>query len=406
MEQTLLARQPIYNRQLEVVAYELLFRADERAEDSQVDIEQGIPGDNATEVMLNIFSALKIPRIAGKHLAFINFTRNLLIKNAYRQLPKAQAVIEILENIHFDQRCLNAIKAMVDDGYQIALDDFIYKPELEPLMAIAHFIKIDVVDQSRADMIAAINLIKTKAKQAILIAEKVENQQTFQACLDLGFDYFQGYYFSRPKLISHERLEFAEQLIIFLLKKLQHDTEDPAQLQSFTENYDKLAKQMYLLLNHYVNTKNSKLPPYDIIAKDISYPILWEWVIGASLYVLDTKPYGLMKIALTRARMCEQLAKQENIKNARKHFLIGLLSTLHRFFDQNYIDFVTKLELETVLHDALLYDKGDIGNILYHVKFYEKVIFDDFDPDDTDLKIKHAYLESIAWFNDLYILFR
>lgn len=403
MEHSLLARQPIYNQKLEVIAYELLFRADEITQNSQVDMIHGIPGDNATELMLNSFHHLQIDKIAGNHLAFINFTQNLLLKNAYLQLPKDKVVIEILENIQFDQTTLAAIYDMVEEGYTIALDDFIYKEELIPLLKLATYVKVDVIDMSREDIEAAIAPLKQY--QVLLLAEKIEDEATYQHCIDLGFHYYQGYYFSRPKLVSKQRIEFAERLIRFLLVLLADPTQDASALQHFTESYRKLDKQVQLILKHYGISKPSEVADYNVIVHKIGYKTLLEIVIACALQVTDSKPHGLMKSALIRARMCEVLAIQAQENMPEHYFLLGIVSILHRFFDQNYVDFIKSIALINEHRTALLYNKDQMGDILHNVRAYSHANISEFAPSDPKLDYQDAYLNSVSWFDELLILF-
>ena len=134
----LLARQPIYNNDVEVVAYELLFRSsDENAADFDDE-------DHATsEVILNAFTALPVEELLEGKPAFINFTRKLL--NTPPPIEKNLLVVEILESVHIDRISIAAIKKLKSNGYTIALDDYVYNPKHDELLEMADIIKLDVM---------------------------------------------------------------------------------------------------------------------------------------------------------------------------------------------------------------------------------------------------------------------
>jgi c-di-GMP-related signal transduction protein len=187
-----LARQPIFNRMKQLFGYELLFR------DGFSNAFPQIDGDAATsKVLSNSFFCMGMDRISGGKKAFINFTEELLIRNIPLLFPKENLVIEILENIVPTDEVILACWGMTTAGYQLALDDFIDDPSLEPLIAMAKIIKIDI-RINPGDRAKAI-LDRLSAYPVKFLAEKVETYAEFETYLEMGFDYFQGFFSASPR---------------------------------------------------------------------------------------------------------------------------------------------------------------------------------------------------------------
>lgn len=191
MQNVFVGRQPIYDIESALFGYELLYRSGEKV--NAADFEDG---DWATsQVILNAFVEIGLESLVGQSLAFINFTENFLLEGLCHQLPPGRVVVEILEDVTVNDALLTAVGELAGAGYTIALDDFIYRPELEPLLQFAHIVKVDVRGVDRKDLAA--HTEQLKHFDVKLVAEKVETLDEFEYCKSLGYELFQGYFF-RP----------------------------------------------------------------------------------------------------------------------------------------------------------------------------------------------------------------
>ncbi|MEC4675046.1 MAG: EAL domain-containing protein [Nitrospirota bacterium] len=214
-------RQPIYERSLKVFGYELLFR------NSQVNKASFTDGDAATaQVMLNTFIEIGLDHIVDQHLAFINLTRDFVLGNFCMALPKNRVVLEVIENLDVDQELIDALRRLSNLGYRIALDDFVYHESLKPLVELADIIKVDVLELDRASIEKHVGILRQYPVK--LLAEKVETYEDFEFCRELGFDYFQGYFFCKPNVIagkplSANRMALLAQMHDPALKTCEHE---------------------------------------------------------------------------------------------------------------------------------------------------------------------------------------
>ncbi|MBM7556875.1 EAL and HDOD domain-containing protein [Halanaerobacter jeridensis] len=193
------ARQPIFDQNKEVYAYELLYRG---AGDN---INKDFDGDDATsEVLTNTFSNIGIETITKGKKAFINFTSNLLEKEIHSLFDDDILVVEILEDVKITKEVVKTCCNMKKEDYIIALDDFVFDSSYRPLLKIADIIKVDFLitsKQERKDIVDLANNYNIK-----LLAEKVETKKEFKEAKKMGYNYFQGYFFEKPEILEGKDL--------------------------------------------------------------------------------------------------------------------------------------------------------------------------------------------------------
>ena len=195
MPDIFVGRQPIFDRRLDVVAYELLFRS------SIANWADFSDGEVATaQVIHNVFTAIGLDSLVGSKLAFINLTRDFILHDYMVLCPTDRVVLEVLEDIVVDAELIAAVQALSRQGYAIALDDFVFHEHLRPLVEIADIIKVDVLALDRPTLRQ--NVASLARYDVKLLAEKVETSEDLARCQALGFDYFQGYYFGEPDVIT------------------------------------------------------------------------------------------------------------------------------------------------------------------------------------------------------------
>lgn len=191
-----LGRQPILDRWLHVVAYELLFRAG-AAGAAEVDDDSFA----TAQVIRQAFREVGIRTVVGDCAAFINVDAPTLLGRAIEALPPERVVIELLETISVDAQIVRRCRELKDRGYRLALDDFTrYETCFEPLLEVVDIVKVDVLRLDRAYLARLVARLRPWSLQ--LLAEKVETRQDMRACLDLGFNLFQGFYFGRPAMLA------------------------------------------------------------------------------------------------------------------------------------------------------------------------------------------------------------
>lgn len=401
----LLARQPIFNTQMKVVAYELLCRS------SHVNQADFTNGDAASsQVLLNAFTELSIGNVVGKHLAFINFTRNLL--QAPPPFDRKQLVVEVLEGQKVDAAMLNALKVLREHNYTIALDDFVLSAETQSLIPYADIIKLDVLQLSPQAVEAHVKHIKPFGIK--LLAEKVETYEMLEFCKSLGFDLFQGYFLARPQIITGRKMSDNKQSVLQLLSALQDPDVPVERIEKMLARDTVLTFKLLRLVNSAAFGLARKVDSLKQAIMLLGLNKIKNWVNILAMSNLGDKPHELSVSALTRARMCELIANQLNGKNkADGFFTVGLLSTLDAFMDAPLTTLLDSISLSKHINDAILNQLGSEGKVLEITTYYEKAEWEKIDWEYLETnnisadQLAQIYLETLEWvdktINDLGI---
>lgn len=193
-----MARQPIFDRNMNIFGYELLYRR------SMNNFYEGLDDNQATaELINNTFLTMHFNELTSETKAFINFSQDMLIKEIPLLLPKESIVVEILERVEISDSLIAACKKLREEDYIIALDDFIFSKSYLPLIELAHIIKIEFSTVSYEIQKDLISKYKNRIK---FLAEKVETREEYDLALDMGYDYFQGYFFSKPVIMKSKEI--------------------------------------------------------------------------------------------------------------------------------------------------------------------------------------------------------
>jgi c-di-GMP-related signal transduction protein len=385
-----IARQPIYDRQLFVYAYELLYRAADENNAAVAD------GDDATsQVLINALMEIGLPDLVGQALAFINLTEQHIINGLPASLSQDNVVLEILEDISPNAELVAALKAFKQAGYTLALDDFVYADDKLEMIQQADIIKIDVLDEQDLSLAEQVKLLRPLGVK--LLAEKVEDSDTFEYCKSLGFDYFQGYFFCKPNIIKGARTPSSRMAIMQLLNKIQDPELEMSELEALIAQDVSLSYRILRYINsaHFSIGKKVESIPQAINLLGIN--TIKTWVSLMAMSSVDDKPYELILTALIRARMCELLSAKQAIA-AEVAFTAGLFSALDAFIDQSLEVILAALPLSSELHDALLKKNGPLGELLALVLNYERGQWQNIQHPDFDSNaLRSAYLSAIRW---------
>ena len=389
------ARHPICDRDQNTFAYELLFR---KPEETFATIDNA---DRATaQVIVNSFMEIGLDRMAGKSTAFINVTREFILENYCRSLPKDRVVFEILEDTHVDADLLTAVDKLTQDGYVFALDDYAFEERMQPLLPYCRFIKVDA-RQTQLDVVA--NKIGALRQFPVkLLAEKVETVVEFDFYKEEGFEYFQGFFFCKPRIFSSARISRNRVAVCRLLAKLHQPDVNTHDIEAIVSEDLSLTYQLL----RFINSAAIALPKQiESIGHAVRLVGTDQIKLLASLMMLasvDEKPQELLTTSLVRARMCELVAQQYNYPNANAHFTVGLFSTLDAFLDCRLDEALKLLPLSDAIRGALLSYEGQLGSVLKRVLSYETGDWKALDGLRADpAPLGHAYLRAVEFCENL-----
>jgi EAL and modified HD-GYP domain-containing signal transduction protein len=396
----LLARQPIFDTRQNIVAYELLFRS------ANAVLQKTIDGDQATsQVLLNAFTELPITEVIENKQAFVNFTRKLILNPP--PIHQAHLVVEVLETVSYDNEVHKGLLTLKELGYTIALDDFIYNERLQGLVEIADIIKLDVLAMSFDDVKK--HLQQLSKYDVTFLAEKVETHEMFEECKQLGFELFQGYFLSRPQLISGTKIAENKQSILKLIGKLQDPDIDMDEVVGAISMDPVLSFKLLKLINSSLFSFSTEIASIKHAVTLLGLQKTKSWATLLAIADNGEKPKALAVVALNRARLCQLLGMDILADNsqAESYFTSGLMSTLDAFFNTAIDVLLQQLSLSREIEDAILHNSGDIGFALSIAKLCEEAKWELIDwtalisHKITPERFKQHYLDSIRWTKEI-----
>jgi c-di-GMP-related signal transduction protein len=362
------ARQPIFDRNRKIVGYELLFR------DGTAAYMPDMDGDVATNTVLsNSLFSIGLESLLGGKKAFVNFTQNLLTRKLPLLLPKETMVIEILESVEPTAELISACQEMADSGYTLALDDFSYTDALRPLVALADIIKFDFRLTSLADIQNYLSRIPARHGRWLL-AEKVETYDEFKSAIQMGFEFFQGYFFCKPELITGKKISGSQLSLLRIMTEVNKPDFKFDAIESLIAPDISLS---YKLLRYINSAFFAKARPIESIKQALVYMGEGEIRRFVSLVVMAdlavNKPDELVRTACIRAKFCEMLASvRPGGTTPSELFTVGMFSLIDAIVDQTMEQVMVELPLSDRIKRALTHRRGELAIYLVLAETYEK----------------------------------
>lgn len=390
---TLLTRQGVYNRDGSVYAYELLYY--KPSVENKFSVEQ-----NASSVVTQLFTNLDLDDIIGNKKAFIHFTYHHLIQEIPDLLPKERVIIEIPVSIDVDKPLINKLLFLREQGYKIALHDFIFNEKNSLLIELVDIIKLNVLYQNKQQIEQQLKPLKHFKGQ--FLARKIENNKQFMDCIDLGFTYFQGFFLNRPNPLKAQQITENKNTLLQLLAELNKENITLERIEEFILQIPKLSYRMLRLANSVYMYRGNRIDSLMDALKVLGLNQIQNWVCLFLLSSQDDMIPDLLERSLIRAKMCACLAKISRYPDPHQAYMVGTFSILDRFLHEPMDLLLSKIQLNEALNEALLHHTGELGRILqvtmdYEAADFKKLELSDFSKEDLTC----SYLEGIEHANSV-----
>ncbi len=392
-----IARQPIFDKKKNVYAYELLYRTGER------NVSGVIDGDQATSsVVGNALMLAGLETLTQNRLAFINFTKQLIIDEIPTVFSNENLVIEILEDIVPDPEFIASCKRLKEKGYTIALDDFVLDYPYESILDLADIIKVDFLLTTPQERKMIIQ--KYGNRNIRFLAEKIETLEQFEEAMDYGYAYFQGYFFSKPVIMKHTDIKPASLNYIKILEELDSDVPEYERIASVIEADVSLSYKLLRLINSAAFYTNSRVTSIKHALVMLGFKEIRKWISIVMLRELaEGKPDEIIRVSLLRGRMGEILSNQFDLESRRTEvFLMGMFSMIDTLMGQSMENALTVLPLEDDVKAGILGEKNAFSDLFRIVTAYEKgnwdYLFLKAKAYDVGLNVfPDAYIEAAKW---------
>lgn len=358
-------RQPIFDRSLEVYGYELLYR---RGDEETAVVTDG---DSASaEIALDAFLEFGLDTLVADRKAFINLTRNVLLSGVCWHLPPDRVVLELLEDLPCDPQVAAEVETLAAAGYRIALDDYVPNDPRAPLLPFTSIVKVDI--EAFDEQTLRAEVARIGESPVALVAERIETHDQLEMCRGLGIGYFQGYFFARPTIVHGRRVP-VERLTALKVLALLADPETPLNVLGQAVASDvKLSYQVLRFANSAFSAPASAIDSIPAAIMRIGRDRLRAWLSVMALSGLEGKPAAVLTLALTRAQMCEALARTAGVASPSTWFMAGLFSTLDILFNAPVDKLLEGLPLSPTIVSAIVHRSGDLGASIDAIVAYER----------------------------------
>jgi len=256
-----IGRQPIFDRDMNIFAYELLYR-DSNENRATITCQNAA----TTTVILNLITEFGFTAATGNKIAFINLSKDFLTGEKPIQLPSKKVVLEILEDTIVDDALINGLQKIVDRGFTLALDDFIYSSEWDPVLPLVDYIKVEIPLLTREEI--KNHVTQLKKYNVKLLAEKIESEEEYDFLLACGFDLFQGYFLAKPKVIEGKTITANKLTILSLLSDLNNDA---IEIRDLVKSISNDVSLCYKILRYINSAHFSLVRKVDSIREAITY---------------------------------------------------------------------------------------------------------------------------------------
>jgi EAL and modified HD-GYP domain-containing signal transduction protein len=345
-----IARQAIYDCEKRVFAYELLFR------NGVQNCFPDISPDEATSSMLAASHlSVGVESITLNKPAFINFHQDTILYRFPSTLDPLNVVIEIVETVEVTSSLIKACEHISNLGYKIALDDYDFSEQWEAIMPLVSYIKLEVELVNLDDPKVVSKLAEFKQQGKILLAEKVETYEEFERLKAAGFQYFQGYFLSRPEVVKHKKIDISTSSVAELVGISVSPDFDTKKVQAVFEKDVGLAFKLMRFINNPLFNKRHKIETLDHALRYLGQVELKKFIALLAIANLKgNKPIDLLVSSLARAHFCKLLSAAMGLKqDPPTSFIIGLFSKIDALLDMNMEDVLKSLPFSESIVDVL-----------------------------------------------------
>ncbi|MFK7831395.1 MAG: EAL and HDOD domain-containing protein [Congregibacter sp.] len=391
MSDYFIARQPIFDASLNLFAYELLFRTSD-----SLAAPKDLDDDVATAQVLLTSEEVGLSKLVGEHRAFINLPRKFFAEPDLIPDTTGQLVLEMLEHVEPDEEVMQGIRILAQRGHTLALDDYVYDKRWDAVIPFVHIVKLEIPQIDPKDWPREIQ--RLKERRVKVLAEKVETAEEFEQLSALGCDYFQGYFFAKPKVVTGKRLAPNKLAMLQLLAKVNNSDTDIDELSALVAQDVALSVRAMNYVNSAASALNRRIDSVREAVVYLGRETLRRWVTIFVMAKLDDKPSELITMSLSRAKFLELLADRVQQPDPDVFFTVGLFSMLDAMMDRPMAEVLDTLSLEGELRAALEQHEGNKGIALLLATHIEQGAFNEDDSFDlSPHEVSTLYTQARIW---------
>jgi EAL and modified HD-GYP domain-containing signal transduction protein len=363
-----------------------------------------------SRLISNSYLAIGLDRLVGDRPGFVNFDRQSIVEGVPEMLSPDSVVVEILETVEPDDEVLAAVTRLKRKGYRLALDDFVCADGFEPLMELADIVKVDF----RLCQAAEWERLPERLRRwdVELLAEKVETREEFRAAAEVGYRYFQGYFFSRPSIVTGRQIPGYKLNYMRILSEVSNRRLDFGRIEELLKREASLVHKLLQYVNsaHFGWNREVESIPHALVL--LGETEIRKWIALTTFTgVASDKPMQLVVDAVTRARFCEQLSRQIGLgARSSELFLLGMYSLLHALLDRPIEEIIAEVHLAEDVRAVLLGDPCPTPGLLELLRLamaYEDVNWEVLETTSPEIgldmtPVADCYVGAVEWADQVF----
>lgn len=391
MADCFVGRQPIFDRDNNVHAYELLYR-------SSLDDEIGNVNRTVatSRVIINAFVEIGLENLVGQRKAFLNVNENFLLDTDLLCFPAEQVVLELPGSTTASPPVTAALDQLKAGGYSVAINGYRHDLPVADLLPYADIVKLDALEIDDATLQAEIETLGPR--RPILIAKRVETTERRDQLVALGFDYFQGRYVARPEIVVGKRLPTNRMAVLELVTKINDPDISITELEKLITMDASLSLRILRFVNSPISGLSNEVESIQHAVVLVGRNVIKNWVMLLALAGLDNSIPELVTTAFVRARLCEQLAAEAKIPGKESFFTVGLFSLMDAMMSKPMEELLETLPFTPDVKEALTAETGVRGEAIQCARQLEEGA-----PAGTGFqglpsqRISELYVDAMTW---------
>jgi len=363
-----IARQPIFDGDKSIFAYELLYR------DS---VNNAFPvgttdGQATGRLFFNALMLVGVEKLALNQTVFINLSSEGLLEDLPTLLQPENTVIEIVERTENIELVTQRVTELKKAGYVFALDDYDAHEKWQPLLSLVDYIKLEV-EEPIIKTTMLLKKLKRNHPEVKIVVERIETYDEFRQLKEAGCDYFQGFFFARPEMLSYGNVEPLKMAVFDLLRCTSRPDLDFNEINQRISKDVGLTARVLKLVNARSANKNLVITSIPQAVVYLGEDSIRKFVRVLALSELGSdKPSELTRLGLCRAQFMQLILEPGGKIIAEQGYLVGLMSVLDAILDMELEAIAKEFSLGAELSGALLSFDGMMGNSLHLIKAVEE----------------------------------
>jgi len=243
------------------------------------------------------------------------------------------------------------------------------------------------------------------------LAEKVETREEVEKAVDLGFSYFQGYFFSKPQIVKGKDVSPSRMTLTQMVAEANKEEIKFEELEKIVSRDVSISYKLLRYMNSSYFRRLQEISSIKQAMVLLGQKGLRRFISLILMSQLTSdKPEELLRTSIIRARLCELLGKEESVStNDSELFTLGLFSLIDAILDEGMEKLMEELPLSEGIKRALVSDDGELADFLKLIRAYEVGDWKILSQTSSGIgireeKLPEYYMDAVAWADSMTAL--